>query len=311
MTEPDHAAALDLKRLSGDPPAQARQAAALLRPGLRRDLVDTALKVLAANPLAEARPALVQFYDHLSADGPKRDPGGFQRRAVLGALRPVATRDDLALLLRAVETVEFLPPGFKEEAIPVRVGGLLLLNEVDETLACYHAARLLVDAHTDAMSGEPALTAARVLASQAQVPLLYLYALGNATPRPPEVVAECLRGLTLLPRPLIAGVLAHFKDTRDPMVLLGLFDLLIRHQDGPQGMDFLIGALAARLDLDVFRYLVIALVLSRHVELIALVARAAEMEIDRERRAVLDEGLALLTPAVSTAPPHRRRRTAG
>lgn len=311
MTEPDHAAAPDLKRQSGDPLAQARQAAALLRPGLRRDLVDAALKVLAANPLAEARPALVQFYDHLAADGPKRDPGGFQRRAVLGALRPVATRDDLPLLLRAVETVEFLPPGFKEEAIPVRVGGLLLLNEVDETLACYHAARLLVDTHTDAMSGEPALTAARVLASQAQTQLLYLHAMGNATPRPPEAVAECLRGLTLLPRPLIAGVLVHFKDARDPVVLLGLFDLLIRHQDGPQGLDFLAGALAARLDLDVLRYLVIALCSSRRAELIALVERAAEAEIDDERRVVFDEGRALLGPTAVPTPPRRRRRTAG
>ena len=134
-------------------------------------------KVLAKYPNPAAREPIRQLFEHFSADGRKRDPGAFTRRAVLDAWRHVALPADVPLILQAVNTYEFLPPGFKEDAILLRTGALLILNELDDTLAGFQATRLLVDGFSDPMSGEPALTAVRVLASQEQTLPLYLYAM--------------------------------------------------------------------------------------------------------------------------------------
>src|SRR5215211_7318202 len=54
-----------------------------------------------------------------------------------------------------------------------RAAALVVLGEVDPTLAGFHATRLLHDSHTSPMSGEPAVTAARVLADVGQPLPLY------------------------------------------------------------------------------------------------------------------------------------------
>lgn len=282
-----------LNSLSSDPEAQAAYAASLLRPTQARLVLQAALPILAATPVPEARPALLALYDHLAANGPKRDPGAFLRRTVLDALRPIVLPADAALLAEAVATYEFLPPEFKEEAGLLRGGALVALNELDHELAGYHAARLLVDEHTEEMSGEPALTAARVLASQEQWLPLYQVAMLGERRVLPDVVSECLRSLSAIPAELMPGIVERFGNTTNATVLVGLFDLLIQHKAGPQALPFLEESLARLQDPDLYRYLVIALLSARNEALNGLVVRSARFETDQAKIAVLLEALSL------------------
>ena len=148
---------LRLRSLASAPTAQGEYAVSLVKPRQKRDILLAALQALVKAPTPAGHEPILQTYAYFSADGRKRDPGAFMRRAALDALRPVALPADVPLLLQATNTYEFLPPGFKEDAILLRAGALLILNELDDTLAGYQATRLLVDGYSDPMSGEPAL----------------------------------------------------------------------------------------------------------------------------------------------------------
>lgn len=283
-----------LRGLGGDPAAQAEYAASLLRPRQTRDVLLAALDVLAAHPLAESKPALLTLYDAYSRTGAARDPGAFTRRALLSALRPLAIPADLSLYLDAVTTYEFLPPDFHEDAILLRATALVVLNELDDTLARYHGARLLVDPYVDEMSGEPALSAARVLASQAEFVSLYQYAMQPAERTLPEVVSECLRSLVGMPTSLIQGVLQHFAERHEPIVLVGLFDLLLGYPEEACVAEFIADSLAGTADLDAYRYLVMSLITSANPALIGQLLAAARWERNPDRTAILLEALDLL-----------------
>ena len=262
---------VELRHLAADPKAQAAYALALLRPDQPRQVLQAALAVLEETPAPAARPPLLSLYAHLAADSRKRDAGAFLRRAVVDALRPIALPADVTLALDAVTAYQFMPD---DQAQTLRASGLLLLNDLDETLARFHAVRLLADPHTNPMSGEPALTAVRVLTSQDELASLYLYALQSSGHGPlAPIAAECLRSLTALPPPLIGTLVEHFHDA-GAVAQIGLLDLLIDHQDGPQAVEYLAGLLAKPPDLDVYRYLAIAL-LSSHQ------ARAARAGVAR------------------------------
>lgn len=290
--------------------------AELLDPKRRRDALMGALKELASAPDAAARPALRNLYEHYAHDGPKRDQGAYMRHMVLAALRPVALSEDATLLAAACETYERLPPAFTEEAGLLRGGALLALAEVDGVLAEFHAARLLADPHTDRMSGEPGVTAARVLANQSAWLPLYLVAghgdWAQAAPPSrkrgagraavdepsvklvaPEVVAECLRGLVTLPLALVPGLLRLHGASRDPVICVGLFDLLIRHRAGPLEVAYLERSLAELDDVDAYRYLVTALAAARRDALTDLLRAAFRLETRRDRRAILVEADAM------------------
>ncbi len=234
----------ELKRLAGDPEAQAAYAVTLLRPKAPLAALLAALAALERNPQGDARPALLAVYAHYDADGPRRDPGCNVRRAILAALRPVALPADVPLLLRAVTTVQRTPPGFNDEAVALRVAALVALTQRDDELAGFHAARLLNDPNADEMSGEPGLTAARSLASLGLLPPLYAYAMREDAAVAADVVSECLRSLTALPLPLLPGVIERHGKSKDVAILAGLCDLLIGHAAGPQGVDYLRDTLA-------------------------------------------------------------------
>jgi hypothetical protein len=298
---------LRLNSLASDPNAQSDFAVSLLQSRQKRDVLLAALKVLARSPNSAAREPIRQLFEHFSADGRKRDPGAFMRRAVLDAWRPVALPADVPLLLQAVNTYEFLPPGFKEDAILLRTGALLILNELDDTLAGFQATRLLVDGFSDPMSGEPALTAVRVLASQEQLLPLYLYAIQANDAAIPEVVSECLRSLTGAPVALLSGIIARHGKAESAIIRIGLCDLLIGHQAGAQTplvsqtVDALTDSLTSMPDLAAFRYLLIAMLTPRRPELTAAVLQTARLETYRGRIGVLLEvfGLFSANPEVA------------
>lgn len=250
------------------------------------------------------------MYAYYTRHGDARDPSAFTRGAIVQALRQIILPVDRPLLVQATETYVFPPPAFKEEGAPLRSAALLALNEIDDPLARYHAVRLLANEHTDPMSGEPALTAARLLGTQEEGLPLYFYAMHAAAAVYPEVAAECLRHLTLLPATLIPGLVERFASNASSMVLVGLFDLLLNHRAGPQGMDFLRDFLRSTLQLDVYRYLVTTIIASGQEKLLAELLAAARFEQRREKIAILCEALPLLpaNPEITTLLAQLNRR---
>ena len=283
-----------LRSLVSDPEAQSAYATSLLRPRQTRDVLLAALDVLANHPYPDAREALVVLYEAYRRSGSARDPGAFTRRAILAALRPLATPAELPLVLDAVATYEYLPPDFKEDAILLRASALVILNELDDVLARYHAARLLVDPYADPMSGEPALSAVRVLASQAEHVSLFQYAMQPAERTLPEVVSECLSNLIGMPESLLPGILTHFHEREDAVVLVGLVDLALGYPETPEVSQYLADALASTRDLDVYRYLTMSLITSHEPQFLDLLLAAARFERNPHRAALLFDALDLL-----------------
>lgn len=283
-----------LQSLATDPDAQAAYAVTLVNRKQPRNVQQMALRVLAKNPTLTARPVLLEHYCWFMGDGPKRDPGAYLRGAGLAALRPIAHPDDLALAVQAVLTYEFLPPEFREEGALLRAGGLLIVADLDDRIARFLAARLLGDEFNEKMSGEPGLTAIRVLASLDETLPLYQYAVGNAAGKLPELVSESLRSLTSLPVLLVPPLVERFAAEENPAIKIGLWDLLIQHQAGPQELPVLARALARENDLDILRYLAIGMLTTHHAALIDLVRQQARREKERHRLAVLHGALEII-----------------
>lgn len=298
---PSPAAAL--RALADDPAAASALAVTILEGSHGKDVMLAALKVLKEYPADDARPALRKLYDRLSRDKGKHDQGGYLRRAVLDAVRGVARPADAGWLVQACATYEYWPPDFIEDAVLVRAAGLLALLEVDTELARYHAARLLVDPFAARMTGEPATSAARVLGALGETLPLYLVACQNlphdraaaATATVlPEITAECLRQLTTLPVALVDGLLTHVAATTSPIIRMGLFDLMLNHADGPLGRAYLHRFLEETADLDIYRYLVMSLVLAGHEGPLDDLRQAAYRERRRARQDILLEAATIL-----------------
>jgi hypothetical protein len=156
-----------LRSLAHQPREQAHYALSVLERERSKQVASEALAVLTNTPVPEGRALLRRLYEYYDDAGVKRDAGGDLRIALVVALLPIAEPQDQALAERAVSTYEFLPPNREECTGGLRVAGLVLLNHLDPVLASFHCARLLVDEeYTSRMSGEPAVSAARLLASQ-------------------------------------------------------------------------------------------------------------------------------------------------
>jgi len=301
-----------LKQLSGA--AQTRLAIEIVAGEKDTRAVRAALTVLAERPIPEARPALVGRFEQLMAEGVKRDAGAYLRAAILTALRPVALPEDAPMLERAARTYEFLPPARSEEAHQLRSGALVVVNEIEPKLAGLHAVRLLADPHTSRLSGEPALTAARLLAAHELFHPLYHYALHHYGLQPPEqripeVLAECLKSLAGMPASLVAELVEKYGGSDNEVVLVGLLDLVLEYEP----VDFVRGLMRETRKYAVYHYLVTRLAASHAARWTALLAEAAAQERDDRKLALVEEALELggpdrkLTEALETV----RRRRAG
>ncbi len=292
--EPDPEA-IQLAALAGE--ERINFARTLLTPKTRRDTLRTVLGLLARTPHDEARAPLAELFAHYARKGGAHDYGGYVRADIVRALRPIARPADAPLLLRACATWEFPPPAFVEEGALLRAAGLVALADLDETLARLEAARLLVDAYTDANSGEPALTAARTLAYFGDQIALYQYATdmqrAQGEGARADVAGECLRGLTQLPVALLPLLLDRYGTDAAPAARLGLYDLLLRHTDGPQAVDFLMGEVR-RAPLELAHYLLLALVAAGNDTLLAETVQALGLVSDPARRAQAREALDLV-----------------
>ena len=252
------------------------------------EAIGSAVGTLADSTDPRIRQVIAQKYATLNAEPRRRDSGCFQRTALVRALRGRATPDDNALLERALWTVEII--GRFDSATGLRAAALVTLNDADGALASFHAVRLLSDAHE--MSGEPAVTAARLLAMRDQLlPLYGLVANGGGTS---EVRAECLRGLTRLPVSLVTRLLEQYRDEKDNTVVVGLFDLLLGHPARPEFAGFIAAFLDRTQSIDLYRFVVNSIVASRDPVLIALLRRPDGPGENSPKGMVLREALGLM-----------------
>jgi hypothetical protein len=307
---PKSPAVEQLRALAGDSPGQAAYAVTLLGGQHGKDVMQAALGVLAEYPDPRAREPILQLFARYAADKGVRDPGAYFRRALLGALRPLAVRTDAELLAHAAATYEFWPPDFAEDAVLLRAAAIVVLAEVDEDLARFHAARLLVDPYVMPMSGEPNVSAARVLGTLGEQTVLWSYIFRDPGQTLPEVTAECLRQLTVLPESLLPALIARYREKPPAAVLLGLVDLLIQHQTGPHGREFLQQQLQGTRDADVYRYIVMSMVAAGKAPLLDDLVSLAQATQDKRKLMVLAEAFELLAhqPQFRRAAADIRRR---
>lgn len=280
--------ALDrLRALQLSPAQQADFALELLRDSNSTEVLQAACRVLAEHPRQEAHDPLVARYQQIAGDGRRRDAGGFLRAAILSALQPVVLPEDLALLESAANVREPSPNDAGAPAV-LRAAALVALLDLDPNVAAYHAAAHLGDAGR--MSGEPAITAARVLAAAGNEPALVAYVLLRGEPHP-EVLAECLRQLRELPDGVLEQVIERaLADGRD-VVQLGLCDLLVHHRPTPVTQAAAARFLETTADLDLYQYLVATLVAERSPEHLALLEHEVASQTRREQLKVLRDCL--------------------
>lgn len=257
------------------------------------DAVVEAVRVLDEESDPRLRPSLLERSVAL-ADSPADDQGCVLRVALLQGLRGRAERADVPVLEHAATTYEFIRPGPREVAADLRRVALLCLHDVDPDRAAWHAARLLTDEH-QALSGEPALTAALVLREQDRTLPLYELALRHPDASA-EVLAACLGGLASLPVPLVAELFDRYAEgDADGQVVLGLFDLVLAHPEREAFGERVIRFLRGTADLDVFRFVVTSIVARRGDPLVAALDDLADRpQSDLRKMEVLREALALL-----------------
>lgn len=300
-----------LRNLAGQPDEQANYALMLLNPRYGVEVVLSAIQWFVRTPYEAARPALLRLYHHYDEHGDERDPAANLRATILRALRNIVQPEDLPILVKAVMTKVFPPPTFQEEGAALRSVALIVLNELDETQARFQAVRLLANEHTDPMSGEPALTAVQLLAMYEDISPLYFYVTQDNARILPEVVSECLRHLTKLPVALLPDLLERYATAPQDMILVGLFDLLLHHKSGLQGHDFLRDFLQTSQRYDAYRYLVTAVLSTRHPALMADLLALASTEQQCEKVVILDEAFGLFEsiPEIAKVLTTLRRRT--
>ena len=254
-----------------------------------------------------------QLYAYYDDAGVKRDAGGDLRIALIGALLPIAEPQDQALAERAVSTYEFLPPNREECTSGLRAAGLVLLNNLDPVLASFHCTRSLVDGYTARMSGEPAVSAARLLASQVshlpyQGHLLPLYSYLFQYKCHPEVEGECLRQLAKAPEGIVESILSHYTtcisvgtgtpvprhEKKDDVVLLGLFDLLLTSSKESACLSFIEAFLCKTQRYDIYHYVLTTIIANHSSQAWKLLLKVAQDEREPEKIQLLLSALTLM-----------------
>lgn len=287
-----------LRDLALDPAAQAAHAVTLLDAKYGAEVLVSVLQILTNTPQPAARTGLWDLYAYYSGRGQQRDPAAYMRAAIIRALREIVMPADVPKLAEVTNTYVFPPPEFREEGAMLRSAALAALNELDDDLARYHAVRLLANEHTEPMSGEPALTAAKVLAMRGEVLPLYFYVMQDGARVLPEVVSVCLGNLTMLRADLLPALLARYSEDQEQevseIVLVGLFDLLLNHEAGPQALDYIAAFLRTSNQLDAYRYLVVTMATSGKPILIDLLLEQADSTTSRDKAILLLDALELL-----------------
>lgn len=276
----------DLMALATQPERQRAAAMDLVRTSRHPDIVRAGLGILREAEDPELRPFLHEKYAWCDAAPERNDSGGIIRAAIVRSLQPIIHGADWPILQRALTTYQML--GLYELCAELRAAALLAANDLDPDLAALYAARFLTDP-LNSNSGEPALSAVRLLAAHQELPSLVSVASwgeGN-----PEVTAEALRNLTELPASMVPLLISQYRDSKDEQILLGLFDLLLGHRDRALWRDEIVQFLRSTSLLDLYGLIVMQIVASRDDVLIQTLRDLAEIERDPRRTELLELAL--------------------
>lgn len=252
------------------------------------EVVRAALTVLAGERDPALRAVLHVKYEWCESAPTKRDSSGFIRADIVRALHPIVQPADDHLLRRAMTTYQM--QGLYELCAELRATALHVMMDLDPDTAALFAARFLTDPLTS-FSGEPALTAVRVLSVQQR--LEPLFALASSEQGNAQVVGEALRSLADLRPELVDLLVERHIDSEDGQITLGLFDLLLGHRERSRWYDLMLRYLVTTEDLDMYGIIVTSIVASRDQHLIgALQALAVDVR-EPARLQLLEHALQL------------------
>lgn len=285
-----------LRALAGDPDAQASLAVTYVEESKDLDVLRPALDMLRAQADPGLRPVLHAKYAWCEQAPERHDSGGFIRAAIIRALQPIINDDDLPLLRGALLAYGWV--GMYEVCAEVRATALNALADLDPDLSTFYAARFLRDPH-NSNSGEPALSAVRLLAAQGQLAPLFGYAAfpptSGETPAwlqgTSEITAEALRNLANLPASLVPLLIKEYVKSEDEQILLGLYDLLLAHPARAQWRGVIEHFLTTTRHMDLYALVVTQIVVTRDETLIAMLREMAAGAPDRIRHELLQHAL--------------------
>jgi hypothetical protein len=280
------AARADLQRLDDlalDPEAQFALALQYVERSSNLEILRRALSIVQAAANSDARPVLHHAYDRSDA---KSDSGGFVRALIVRALRPIAHPDDQPLLERALLTYQMV--GMYDTAGELRSAALLALNDINPDLAALHAARFLTDPQ-NGNSGEPALSALRILAAQQNLPPVFAFAVWRQGSS--DLNGEALRLLVDLPESLVWLLVTVYRDREDEQELLGLYDLLLAHPARSRFRSEIDHFLRTTGLIDLYGLVAMQVVVTRDPDLIGLLREVEMTEADALRRSLLEQAL--------------------
>jgi hypothetical protein len=242
-----------LRSLSAE--KQAEYAIQLLAHESSVAIISASLEVLEHQTLpANVQSTLLRCYQQLDNHAQKRDIDGRLRAKIISLLGSLAGKD---LLEKAIRSFGY-SYGHQEVAGGLRAAALVQLDLIDPELTAWYAIQLLCDAqNTSPMSGEPALSAARVLIAQERFEPLYAYLLLDPTPRLVEVISESLRVMSSLRRQLLEPIIERYQHA-DSGIVAALVDLLLAHAERDQFAP-IISALLEEADDALYTFIVTAL----------------------------------------------------
>lgn len=285
---------LKLDSLVNDRAAQQKYALELIKTEHNRQLIEAALQVLENGlvPDLPIRASLLAALQYYANSGPKSDEGGYLRTKLLRILQDYLMPDDGPMLEQTLNTYEFDPFTRTELLSGLRAEALIGLRSVDDRLAVYHAVRLLHDKYNSPMSGQPGITAAQVLATVGQDVALYQYVVREEA-KSGEVTAECLRQLIHLPVSLVWGLIEQYRNSQNEAALVGLFDLLLNHDEVEIFNSFLSEFLARTINYEIYRYVALTIIARHNKKLLQILLEVAANEKSPSKARILVEALSL------------------
>jgi len=284
-----------LKALAGDPDAQRDLAMSYVRQSTNMEVLRPALDVLRQAEDPDLRPLLHEKYHWCLRSPERNDSGGIVRAAIIRALQPIILPADLPILelgLRSYQAV-----GMYDVAAELRTAALNALGDLDPNLAAMHAARFLRDPR-NSNSGEPALSAVRLLANHRNLAPLVGYAAWLPSSDAPgwltsssEVLAESLRNLVELPASMVDLLVEQYAKSDDEQILLGLYDLLLGHRERSRWRGVIEKFLRQSRFLDLYGLVAMQIVATRDGDLIDLLKEIERTERDPFRSRMLQQAL--------------------
>ncbi|MBK9611137.1 hypothetical protein [Candidatus Amarobacter glycogenicus] len=243
------------------------------------ELVKLALESLGETVRPSDGPVLRDVYAYFAASGPKRDPSGPVRVEALRALWHLRSADDRGMAIEAARKFE---SGVNGNGEMIRAAGLALLGVLDPERAAYAAAWAVASGDANEFSGEPSLTAVRLLAALGETRLLLALAIAPSTVNA-DVTAEAIRSLAPVPMEYLESVFEELSGSENEAIIVALADLASSLPASPS-VTHLVGDLLSRAPQpEVYAFLASTIVASRRPELVGVLIESLPREMSQKR----------------------------